>query len=320
MSTVKFRPGALDDSYQAFLVFEESLADLLARHVPGASTSFDDPGALARMWEERRSLYEHLARTAFHFWVAEEGERVVGYARSILRDDLLELTELFVSPSMQSAGIGKELLRLAFPDTTDGRASLGATQLPRSIIASPDMSAQALYMRAGVYPRVPLYYFWRKPEPCQKGARTPLPNPPSTDLEFVPLAATPEDLVALGELDRAVLGHRRDADHLWLLSDREGYLYLRDDKPVGYGYVGLRSGPFALLDPADFPAVLAHAESRAALSGQEYGFEVPMINSSAASYLLARGFRIQPFPATIMSDLPFGRFDRYIVTAPPFFL
>jgi len=35
---------------------------------------------------------------------------------------------------------------------------------------------------------------------------------------------------------------------------------------------------------------------------------------------LKRGFRLDKFMAVLMSDVPFGRFENYILTSPPFFL
>ena len=45
-----------------------------------------------------------------------------------------------------------------------------------------------------------------------------------------------------------------------------------------------------------------------------------MINRDVVDYLLARGFRIDSFVAIMMNDGPFGRFENYIVTSPPFIL
>jgi hypothetical protein len=125
----------------------------------------------------------------------------------------------------------------------------------------------------------------------------------------------------LARIDQAVLGHTRAADHAWLTEQRQLFLYRRAGGVVGYGYVGPNNGPMALLDPADFPAVLAHAESSAHARGAaEAGFEVPMINGAAVDYLLRRGFRMDDFFAFFMTEAPFGRFEQYICTSPPFFM
>jgi hypothetical protein len=211
-----------------------------------------------------------------------------------------QLTELFVLPGQQSGGAGRELLARVFP--TEGAAR-------RAIIASPDIRAQALYLKAGVYPRFPIYYFGRPPEATAV----------ATDLVFEPITAWPEQRASLDELDMAALGFRRGEDHAWLNSDRQGYLYYRAGRPVGYGYLGVRNGPFALLDASDYPAVLAHAELEAARAGRrECGFEVPMVNQAAVDHLLGRGYRLDSFMTVMMNDVPFGRFENYIVTSPPF--
>jgi GNAT superfamily N-acetyltransferase len=302
MAEITYRPGTAADSYTVFKLFEETLADLSQRLGSIEPTSWQDSAALEQMWQERRTLYDHLARTAAHFWLAEEASQTIGFGRSIRRDGVLELTEFFVRPDQQARGVGHELLLRTFPT---------AGALRRFIIASTDIRAQARYLKAGVYPRFPIYYFWR----------TPAAVSVATDLIFEPITTSPENLAALGELDRVIIGHRRDIDHEWLLTQRQGYLHHRQGQPAGYGYVGLRNGPFALLNPDDFPAVLAHAENDAVANGrQHFGLEVPMVNRAAVDYLLAHNFRMDSFIAIFMSDLPFGRFEHYIVTSPPFFL
>lgn len=300
-TSLTFRPGTVADSHTVFQIFEHTLADLSQRLSSTTPTSASDPVALARMWEERRSLYQHLARTAEHFWLAERDGQAIGFARSTISDGLRQLTELFVLPGGQSSGLGRELLARAFP-AQDARH--------RSIIASPDVRALALYLKTGVYPRFPIYYFGRRPEPVTQ----------KTDLTFEPITTSPETLAILGALDKELLGFKRDTAHAWLLAERQGYLYYRSAQAVGYGYLGVRNGPFALLDADDFPAVLAHAENEAARRGTEFGIEVPMVNRVAVDYLLARGYQMDSFMAMFMSDEPFGRFENYIITSPPFFM
>lgn len=67
--------------------------------------------------------------------------------------------------------------------------------------------------------------------------------------------------------------------------------------------------------------MLANAESQTAAQGRgEFGLEVPRVNRAAIEYLLARGFRMDSFMALLMNDAPFGRFEHYVLTSPPFFL
>lgn len=301
MIPITYRPGTLADAYTTFCLFEETFADLSARMGLGA-TSWPDREALAAMWERRRPLYEYLSQAADLFYMAEADGQAVGFARSIVRGDVRQLTEFFVRPSAQSGGVGGELLARAFPND----------EIPfKSIIATTDLRAQARYLKAGLYPRFPIYYFWRKPQ------ATAVP----TDLVFKRLVATPETLAALAEIDQAVLGFCRRADQEWMMQQRQGMGYWRDGRLVGYGYLGRSNGPFALLDAADFPAVLAHAESTAAAAGYDhFGMEAPLCNVTAVNHLLARGCQIDGFIALFMCNRPFGKLENYIIHAPPYFL
>jgi GNAT superfamily N-acetyltransferase len=300
---IQIRPGTEADSYAVFLVFEYAYADLTRRLGDPQRTSAADPEALAHMWSVRRPLYEHLAATSDQFWLAKRGDKIIGFARSILRDDLRLLTELFVLPGEQSAGLGRALLDRALPASDAER---------RWLLATGDLRAQALYLKQGLYPQFPAYYFWRQP---RKLAR------PQSDLDIQIATPSTATIQAMGDLDARLLEHRRDADHNWLASQRQAYLYLRAGQPVGYGYVGPNNGPFALLDAADYPVILAHAESKSAHQGHShFGLEVPMVNRHAIDYLLANGFHIDGFKAQFMTDGSTVRFTNYIMTSPPFIL
>ena len=130
---VTFRQATLADTRAINEVGERAFDDLARRH-GWSDTPIDDAG-IERELEAQRSLYRHLAETADQFWVAERQERVVGVARSIVRGDLRELTELFVLPEAQGIGIGDELLRHAFPVKTSDF---------RCILSTPDLAALAL--------------------------------------------------------------------------------------------------------------------------------------------------------------------------------
>ena len=118
------------------------------------------------------------------------------------------------------------------------------------------------------------------------------------------------------------LEFERGDEFRWLAELREGYLYRRGGEPIGFAFVGSHgSGPIAALDATDQAAILSHVESRASELGvDELGLELPMVNEVAIRHLLDRGFRFDPFYTFLMSNRPFGRFDRYLGFSPPFVL
>jgi hypothetical protein len=48
--------------------------------------------------------------------------------------------------------------------------------------------------------------------------------------------------------------------------------------------------------------------------------QVPAPNEVATRHLLSRGFRLDPWVNVLMSNRPFGRFDRFISFSPSVFL
>lgn len=296
---ITYRPGTLDDTRAVYDIFLQSVSDLGQRMGVQAITGGSNPTVMAELWQRRRPLFDHLAQTADQFWIAEADGAVIGYARSIRRDSVQQLTEFFVLPGQQSAGVGRELLARAMPLSD-------ATQ--RVIIATLDTRAVARYMKTGVYPHFSATYF----------SRAPIVRAFESDLTFQPLAEA--DLSTLNTLDVSILGYTREVDHRWMLSQRQGFLVIRQGQPVGYGYVGYRSGPFALLDAADYPSVLAHAESAAAAQGlEEFGLDVPLHNRVAVAWLLAHGYEMDGFYELFMTDTSQGRYENYIFNSPPFF-
>ena len=297
-----YRPGTIADSRACFEVFETAVDDLVRRSGNLVNATAGDPDA----WEIRRPLFEHLAATVDRWWIAEDESTgsMLGYARSVVRDGVRELTEFFVLPGAQSGGVGKELLARTFPST-------GVNH--RAIVATTDPRAIARYLKAGLDGRSAIIGLEAAPRLVQV----------ETDLTREPIDPASPPLDALAAIDRAVLGFRRDVDHAWLASQRSGWLYRRDDAPVAYGYHPSRplwGGPYAALSPDDLPVLLADGESAAAAGGHAtVTFDLPLIARSGFDHLLARGFRLDPFLMLYFTDGPSDRLDRYVLTSPPFF-
>lgn len=298
--TIDYRPGTLDDSFAVFQVFLKSITDYSERMNVQAITGGNDPGKLNSLWESRKPLFDYLAEHASQFWLAERDGEVLGYARSIEHDGHQGLTEFFVAPNQQSAGLGSGLLSRAFADT-------GAKY--RTIIATLDERALFNYMRMGVYGRVMLKYFNRNAEKVSV----------ESDLHIEPVDLNVH-LDAMNQIDRELLSHTRAGIHQWLAGRREGFVYKRNGGVAGYGYIGESHGPFAALDAGDFPAILAHAESRAAEKGEDFGVSVPMVNQKAIDYFVKRKYQVDSFTTVLMSNVQFGKFENYLTFAPEFFL
>jgi GNAT superfamily N-acetyltransferase len=298
--TITYREGNIEDSHSVFQVFVKSIMDYSKRMGVMAITGGNDPAVIESLWQKRRPMFEFLAKTASQFWVAEQDGEIVAYARSVEHNGLQELTEFFVEPGQQSGGIGSGLLSRAFPKT-DARY--------RTIIATLDERALYRYMKAGVYGRFLLKYFYRKAE------RVDI----KTDLKIEPLQLNIHR-EHIDRIDKEIIGHTRGVVHDWIATNRNGLVYIRDGEIVGYGYVGSGHGPFAVLDDNDFPAVLAHAESLMAEKGEEFGAGVPLINVKATQYFIERKYQIDSFSALMMSNVPFGRFENYLCFSPEFFM
>ncbi|MFN8383904.1 MAG: GNAT family N-acetyltransferase [Anaerolineales bacterium] len=298
--TVIYRKGTVEDSLPVFKVFLKSIMDYSERMNVMAITGGNDPAQLASIWERRKPLFEFMARSATQFWLAEKDGEILGYARAIEHGGHQELTEFFVDPDQQSAGVGGELLSRAFSDS-------GAQY--RTIIATLDERALYRYLKMGVRGRFMFKYFYRKAEKVD--VQTDL-KIESMDLEA--------HLEQMNQIDKELVSHTRKDIHEWLTSVRDGFVYKRGSDIVGYGYVGANHGPFAVLDENDFPAVLAHAESLTAEKGEEFGAAVPLVNKKAIDYFIERKYKIDTFSALFMSNVAFGKFENYLCFAPEFFL
>lgn len=299
MTNFTIRKGKQTDQFAVFCVFRLSLYDLLQKMK--VVTSIPTLAEIENLYEYYRSFLAHIYDSCDQFWVAEADGQVVGYARSIVRDGVRQLTEFFVMPDHQGLGAGSQLLAKAFPK--EGTQN-------RVICASPDTRALIRYLKTGVRSRTTIYEWSRIPEAV----------PFETDLVIKPIENTPANIAILNEIDHTILGYTRETDHHWLIQNKRGHFYLRQNQVVGYSYFANRAGPIAMLNNVDFPVALAHIETEMTATVDEVYNEiilcVPMSNPAAVDYVIRRGYHTNAFFEHFLTDKPLGHYENYIFIDP----
>ena len=299
MTDIFIRRGEETDQFTVFSVFRTSLLGLLKELQMAADLPTRQE--IEALYPYYESFLKHIYDTCDQFWVAETNGQIVGYARSILRDGIRQLSEFFVLPGHQSRGIGRQLLERAFP---------GGGDINRVICASPDTRALSRYLKTGLRSQFTIYEWTRKPEIV----------PFESDLVIQPIEDTLKNILILNEIDRALIGYTREIDHHWLIKSKHGHFYLRNNKVVGYSYFGNRAGPIAMLHNPDFSIALAHVESEMTRTVDEMYDKVilcvPMTNHTALDYVLKRGYHTDSFFEHFLSEKPLGRYENYVFIDP----
>jgi GNAT superfamily N-acetyltransferase len=139
-----FRPARAEELQRAQELVASSINDLTERHGFGRMASVR-PAAfqLFSLNDDPRGL-----------WIAENNGEIVGSAFSWACGDLWFLAELFIAPRMQGSGIGSELLKRALQ-----HADQTAAKIKALITFTFNTVSQGLYVRHGMFPRLPVYMF-----------------------------------------------------------------------------------------------------------------------------------------------------------------
>ena len=298
MGEVRFRQGDPAETRAAFEVFRGSLWAYVQQIGIVPHDVADD---VDTAYSRQGPLMEHLHSTGT-LWVAEDDQgELVGLAMSIERDGHLQLTHFFVSPDAQQGGLGRGLLERAFPLGRGDKRSIIATQHPRAL---------GLYLRFGVRSHGVAATFEKSAAPVSV----------ETDLVVEPLTRRDESVELIVSLESEILGYRRPEDIAFLIADRPAVVLRRGGAPVGYafGSNGLSVGPGGTLDPADLPVALAHMETSAHDHGQGTVFQLCELGSPGVDWMLDHGYHIDPFYEHLLTNEPFIRHDRYLMTQPSF--
>jgi hypothetical protein len=240
------------------------------------------------------------------FWVAEERDEIVGSAFSWICGNLWFLAELFVAPGKQGSGIGRELLARSFK-----HADQAGAQKRALITFTFNVVSQGLYLRHGLFPRLPLYLF--------SGDQMGRDGNASDRIEVNPLNGS--ETSALAALDNKALGVSREKHHALLLNDSEmqGFLFCVGGQPIGYAYVANTGhvGPLAVASHNWMRPALDTALDIAGRQSQQVSAFLPGICEEAFAIASKRRMRIT-LPMVLVSNHDFGDWRCYLPRNPGF--
>lgn len=297
--TLVYRPARAQDLERAEALVAASINDLTERHGFGPMASPRPPNfQLFSLKDDPDGL-----------WIAEDGGDVVGFAWSWVCGDLWFLAQLFIAPAQQGRGIGNELIKR----TLEHARKAGATN-KALITFTFNRVSQGLYIRHGLFPKMPIYFFGVP--------RERLNGLPDAPLRCVPIENTEAQLASLAQIDVAALGVSRAKHHRYLLGDdaTKGVLLYAGGECVGYAYINSDGhiGPLAVtraeaLGPA-FAAVLKLAADGNSTKVSAF---LPGTCDAALSLAIEHGMRIT-FPMVLMATRDFGDWTQYLPRNPGF--
>jgi len=286
----------VDELKHAQALIVSSINDLTERHGLGPMASVRPPHFQAFS----------LRDDPDGFWIAEEGDQILGCAFSWVCDDFWFLAELFVAPNQQGRGIGNELLHRTLQHAEKHGAKTKAL-----ITFAFNRVSQALYIRHGLFPRALVYFLSAASESLR-------PHLSAELLRSVPIEAS--DVKNLERIDAKALGFSRGKHHRFLIGDStlKGLKLYDGTDCIGYVYIsaGGHIGPMAVTRRTAFGAAFGTALRLAAYNGAlQVSAFVPGTAEAALGAAVQHGMRIT-FPMLLMSSRDFGDWACYLPRNP----
>ncbi|MFT4180682.1 MAG: GNAT family N-acetyltransferase [Rhizobium sp.] len=243
-------------------------------------------------------------------WIAEDDGDIRGFAWSWVCGNVWFLAQLFVDPAQQGRGIGNELLGRTMEHARKSGAAHKAL-----ITFTFNRVSQGLYMRHGLFPKMPIYFF----NAARERVTQALPQPPLRAVAIDDSAATMEKL---GQIDLRAIGVSREKHHRYLLDDpaTRGVLLYAGNDSVGYGYISANGhiGPLAVTRPDSLRDAFAAALKLAADgSAETVSAFLPGTCDGALGLAIEQGMRIT-FPMLLMASPGYGDWTQYLPRNPGF--
>jgi GNAT superfamily N-acetyltransferase len=295
-----YRPAQAQDLAATDALVVATINDLTERHGFGPMAAASPPNfQLFSLKDDPAGL-----------WIAEDGGDILGFAWSWVCGDVWFLAQLFVDPAQQGRGIGNELLKRTMEHARRSGAAHKAL-----ITFTFNRVSQGLYIRHGLFPKMPIYYFGAARERVMEN----LPEPP---LRSVAIDGTAAHMKILSEIDAHAVGAAREKHHHYLLNDPEntGVMLYAGNACVGYAYIASSGhiGPLAVTR-ADVlaDAFMTALKIAADVSPEKISAFIPGTCDRALSLAVGHGMRIT-FPMLLMASPGYGDWTQYLPRNPGF--
>ncbi|MFW9928605.1 MAG: GNAT family N-acetyltransferase [Candidatus Thorarchaeota archaeon] len=239
-----------------------------------------------------------FAMTTGDFFVATLEKKIIALAGSTIRDNIWFLSAYWALPSYQKSGIGFPLVRRVYESGVKRNSEIFF------VYASNDFPALVSYMKLGMYPGYPVFYF----------EGTPNFNINQQD-EQDTFVVKDLKIEKVKELDKKTRGVDRTVDHgYWQSLDAKGYQIIKNSEIIGYfynrnGFVG----PLTLKFAHDTQRIIHLAFKIASNSNSDnkVSLMVPGINHQAIKYCFTLRLRMRSFGHFLTSKI-FGQLENYI--------
>lgn len=310
MSGLSYREGGPGDLQGTFALSQRAMHAAARRQKLTDREIGDDE--IAQHWSRHRSLVEFLAaQDGGRYWLCEDGDEPVAFARVVRFGDMEELGELMVHPEYQHRGIGRTLLERCWPGDP-------SRELGRVCVALGTPDNLSLYTEFGVMPIAGHWHLLQRTEHYreQRSLEIDSTEPGVNMLKGDHAAAEWK------QLEPAAIGYDRSALHDFFGRDRVclATMDLEAGRARSLCWVSSQGeiGPAVGETAEDLVPVVLAALDRVARSQEPEHLRVFCTTTSWWLLRRLRGLGFQIFwPAWVMSSVPLPGLDRYVPAMPP---
>jgi GNAT superfamily N-acetyltransferase len=312
---LRYREGTTSDLKTTFGLSERAIYDSAAQQgivPPGPGPAEQD---IRRRWIRYRPLVEFIeSLPGGAYWICENDEGAVGYARVVRLGQMEELTELMVRPDLQGAGIGRALLERCWP--VDPTPDLG-----RVVIAAGAPRDLSLYSRFGV---MPIAGHWHMRHRAEAYLERRSQEIDATEPAVHVLKAD-RAVAEWKRLEPSAIAHERAPLHEFFAGDRNCLAQLDSTTGEARGLCWVSGegeiGPAVAASTEELVPVVLAALDRVAKTQEPDHLSV--YTTTISWWLLRRlrglGFHVF-WPSWVMCSVPLPGLDRYLPTRPPHLL